>query len=232
MAKNCIRWLIILCTTYCYSSCVFENGRTDTDRLTEVGATFTPDSIKPLIVADTIKVKQTSTTKIITVIQPTFEQLASIVRKVYLAQIGVRELTGNNDGKYVEIYLRSVGLSKGNPWCAAFVHYCLARGGVSNSISGYAPTSLDKNNLVMYGRRFYVKPHYADVVSFYFPSKHRISHTAFFDEDMGNGFYKSVEGNTGGGGAIGNIVRDGDGVYMMKRSYNATYAISRRIKTK
>lgn len=35
------------------------------------------------------------------------------------AQLGVRELTGNNDGIEVEAYLRSVGLKKGNPYCQA-----------------------------------------------------------------------------------------------------------------
>ena len=37
---------------------------------------------------------------------------------------GVRE-TGKNAGEDVEKYQRSVGLSKGNPWCAAFVSWCV-----------------------------------------------------------------------------------------------------------
>lgn len=37
---------------------------------------------------------------------------------------GVREV-GNNDGYYVRKFLISVGLRAGNPYCAAFVSYCL-----------------------------------------------------------------------------------------------------------
>lgn len=40
------------------------------------------------------------------------------------SQKGVREV-GNNAGKRVGEYLRSVGLPTGNPWCAAFVYWCI-----------------------------------------------------------------------------------------------------------
>jgi hypothetical protein len=39
------------------------------------------------------------------------------------ANKGVREV-GKNAGPDVEKYLKSVGLAKGNPWCAAFVSWC------------------------------------------------------------------------------------------------------------
>jgi hypothetical protein len=38
-------------------------------------------------------------------------------------QIGVREKTGQNDGPQVSAYLRSVGLSAGNPWCMAVQYW-------------------------------------------------------------------------------------------------------------
>jgi len=42
------------------------------------------------------------------------------------SQIGVRERPRNsNRGPEVEKYLRSVGLSGGNAWCAAFVYWCI-----------------------------------------------------------------------------------------------------------
>lgn len=44
--------------------------------------------------------------------------------------LGVTEKTGNNDGKQVEIFLKSVGRKKGDSWCAAFVSYCLTVSGV------------------------------------------------------------------------------------------------------
>ena len=41
----------------------------------------------------------------------------------------VREVGGANRGPRVEEYLRSVGLGPGNPWCAAFVSWCLRHAG-------------------------------------------------------------------------------------------------------
>lgn len=46
----------------------------------------------------------------------------------------VREKTGNNDGKEVEMFLRYTGLNKGNPWCAAFVSYCLGKANVKSPL--------------------------------------------------------------------------------------------------
>ena len=37
----------------------------------------------------------------------------------------VREVGGKNAGPDVEKYLRSLGMSKGSPWCAAFVSWCV-----------------------------------------------------------------------------------------------------------
>lgn len=46
--------------------------------------------------------------------------------------IGVKELTGNNDGKEVEMFIASTGLDPkgGYPWCAAFVTYCFKVNGL------------------------------------------------------------------------------------------------------
>lgn len=46
--------------------------------------------------------------------------------KIALANDGVCEKPKNsNAGPEVEIYLRSVGLGKGYPWCMAFVYWCV-----------------------------------------------------------------------------------------------------------
>lgn len=42
----------------------------------------------------------------------------------------VVERTGRNDGKEVEMFLKSVGRTKGDAWCSAFVSYCLTVSGV------------------------------------------------------------------------------------------------------
>lgn len=40
-----------------------------------------------------------------------------------LSYVGVKEKTGKNDGKEVEMFLRETGLGKGYAWCASFVSY-------------------------------------------------------------------------------------------------------------
>ena len=52
------------------------------------------------------------------------------------SQLGTQEATDNNDGEKVEEYLESTGLGKGNPWCGAFVNWCLEASG----IDGVKPT--------------------------------------------------------------------------------------------
>jgi hypothetical protein len=43
------------------------------------------------------------------------------------SQLGVLERGGPNAGPEVEGYLAGVGLGRGQPWCAAFVHWCVGR---------------------------------------------------------------------------------------------------------
>lgn len=53
--------------------------------------------------------------------------MLSFVREVLNVaekEVWVRE-TGQNRGSRVEEYLRSVGLSPGNPWCCAMVYWCI-----------------------------------------------------------------------------------------------------------
>lgn len=55
---------------------------------------------------------------------PCNKQLLQKSHCIARSQIGVTEKTGKNDGKQVEMYLASVGLSKGNPYCAAGQYWC------------------------------------------------------------------------------------------------------------
>jgi hypothetical protein len=146
------------------------------------------------------------------------------VQAVYTSQIGVTELTGHNDGLMVETYLYSVGLSKGNPWCAAFVKWTFIQAGYSPPITAWSPTAFNSNNVVWNGRYILKQPQAGDVFVLWFPKLRRIAHTGFYDYGINNTVYSSVEGNTNEAGS-----REGDGVYRKKRSYRATYRISRWI---
>ena len=69
------------------------------------------------------------------------------VRQIYTSQIGIRE-KGYNSGVAVERYLRYVNLSKGNPWCAAFVCWAFGEAGVINPRSGWSPALFGEGHLI------------------------------------------------------------------------------------
>ena len=153
---------------------------------------------------------------------PVIEKQFPLLEIVYLSQLGVREKTGKNDGPEVEMYLKATGLGKGNPWCAAFVRWCFDESGTKTTITAWSPTAENKKNLVFKNRDFYKEPQSGDVFTLYYNSLKRVGHTGFFHRKVNSSIYESVEGNTNAEGS-----REGDGVYMKKRSYNATHSISR-----
>ena len=139
----------------------------------------------------------------------------------YLKEVGVKELTGNNDGKKVEEYLKSTGLGKGYSWCAAFVKWVLNQCGVVTSITAWSPTAHNPNNIVYFHTELKKQPKPGDVFCLYSVSKKRIAHTGFFHRLNGN-IITTVEGNTNDGGSF-----NGDGVYMRKRPLKTIYSITR-----
>jgi len=50
--------------------------------------------------------------------------LPQTAAEVSTRYLHVREATNRNDGPEVEMFLRYLGLPKGQPWCAAFSLYC------------------------------------------------------------------------------------------------------------
>lgn len=146
----------------------------------------------------------------------------SVVAAVYMSQVGVRELTGKNDGKQVEKYLRSVGLGKGYAWCAAFVKWCFDSAGVKTTITAWSPSAENKNNYV-YRQSSIKKPiQQADVFTIYFSNLKRIGHTGFVTKRFGTNSIQTVEGNTNSAGS-----REGDGVYVKIRPLSSIYTITR-----
>ena len=77
----------------------------------------------------------------------------SQVQRIYTAELGVREKTGQNDGKRVEQYLRHVALKKGDPWCAAFVCWVFDQAGVANPQTGWAAALFPPEKLVWERRK-------------------------------------------------------------------------------
>lgn len=147
-----------------------------------------------------------------------FVKKEKTLQDIYTAFIGVREATGHNDGKEVEMFLAAVGLGKGYAWCAAFVKYCMLEAGIkaAERMNGMALSCENKGNIITEGYQA------GDVFTLWYVRLGRIGHTGFWDKKINDRIYETVEGNTN---AVGS--REGDGVYRKKRSYNATYSISR-----
>jgi CHAP domain len=154
--------------------------------------------------------------------------VAQLAAKEALANVGVHEEGGENRGKYVETYLRSVGLSAGAPWCAAFVYYRLLQACHNLSVnpkpvppkSGYCPDWQDwaKDNGIWLPVDTEERILPGDLALFYFPAKGRVAHIGIVVGRMaeGQGVY-TVEGNTGP--ERGEVNREGDGVYRKEREW-------------
>lgn len=151
-------------------------------------------------------------------------QLKQRVVDIYTAEIGVRELTGNNDGARVIEYLKAANLTKGNPWCAAFITWTFKQGNVKAVVSGYSPSWFPKSNTIYTkGQKNNRSPDKADVFGIWFQSKNRIAHVGFVDEwTEGVSYAITVEGNTNDAGS-----REGDGVYRKRRLKSQIYKVSR-----
>lgn len=170
--------------------------------------------IKNIEASDTFEIKDTETPN---TIKPN-------IQSIYTSFIGVREKSGKNDGPEVEMFLRTVGLGKGYPWCAAFVKYCLLEAGIESAkkINGMALSCENKSDFVYNKGKKIKEVEAGDVFTLYYAKLKRIGHTGFVDKEINSSIFESVEGNTNIAGS-----REGDGVYRKKRSYNATYSISR-----
>jgi hypothetical protein len=150
-----------------------------------------------------------------------------------MAEIGVRELTGRNDGARVEEYLAVTGFKKGNAWCAAFISWTFERAASDLNIqikhpknawapSWFPPAKTIYNKSARPGDRKLV-PHKADVFGIYYAKDKRIGHVGFIDQWPPNQDYAiTVEGNTNNAGS-----REGDGVYRKRRLKQNIYKVSR-----
>jgi len=144
------------------------------------------------------------------------------------SQIGVREATGRNDGVQIELYLETVGLKKGNPWCAAFVAWCFRQCNINAPLSGYCPVWF-RGNAVIYKRGSGTtfsnsNIRCGDVFGIYFPEMKRIAHQGLI-ESIQKDCIITVEGNTND-----MLSREGDGVYRKRRQVRQIYMVANYIQ--
>jgi len=152
-----------------------------------------------------------------------FGQNAQSVAAIYIAEIGVRELTGKNDGIRVEEYLAAAGRKKGDAWCAAFVTWVFKKAEVKAVVSGWSPDWFPaKSAIYTRGEKSNRMPYMADVFGIYFQELGRIAHCGFVDVWEEGNFCITVEGNTNDTGSS-----EGDGVYRKRRLKSQIYKVSR-----
>jgi hypothetical protein len=123
---------------------------------------------------------------------------------IALAELWVREKTGKNDGWRVEQYLATVGLKKGNPYCAAFVSWVFKQAGYSYPRTGWSPALFPAGRLAKAAAP-------GNVFGIYFPAMKRIAHCGFVVNSRSD-WITTVEGNTDASGG-----REGGGVYQRLR---------------
>lgn len=105
------------------------------------------------------------------------------------SQIGVRELTGHNDGKDIAKYRN--GISNGAPWCASFVSWCYK----GNDVFGYQPSvsgiMMATKQKGLYAQKGAYTPKAGDVMI----QKNGVSHTGIVESVDSDGTIHTIEGN-------------------------------------
>ena len=114
---------------------------------------------------------------------------------IAIAEIGVREATGHNDGRRVEEYLAYTGFGKGHAWCAAFVSWCYGKAGLATPRNAWSPA------LFPMARRYTAQQigqgavRQADLFAIYNQKLRRIDHVGIVSKEEDN-WIVTVEGNT------------------------------------
>lgn len=129
--------------------------------------------------------------------------LSQRVLEIALSQHGVKEEPfASNSGPQVNMYLKSVGLPPGNPWCMAFVYWCVnqaaAELGIKNPLvkTGLVKNQWEKTTLrKLPVRATGIKPGSIFIMLF----KNGTGHTGIIEKIL-NGIAYTVEGNTNDGG--------------------------------
>lgn len=124
---------------------------------------------------------------------------ASQVMRIAKSQIGYKERpSGSNRTKFGKAY----GMN-GTPWCSIFVWWCFKQANASELYFGgkktaYVPTLAD---YYIEHKRIVKKTHgkLGDIVFFDFDRNGNSDHVGFIWKYLGNGYYKTLEGNTGNG---------------------------------
>jgi hypothetical protein len=147
--------------------------------------------------------------------------------------IGVREKGGNNRGfndADLQKILAKAGWIPGYAWCSFFVKAILDGCNIPNTITGWAPSAYNRNDVIYTNGKFYKSYDYNDVLVMtlsYNDGRGRyknIGHTGIV-ELIGQYSVRTIEGNTNVKGQRDS--RSGDGVYQKIRPLTKNLHITR-----
>lgn len=157
--------------------------------------------------------------------------LGKQVVEVAKRYLGVEEQPrGSNQGPYINEFLKHVGLPPGNPWCTAFVSYCVHKAANELGIptdfpkTGWTPALLTyaKQKNILFTRNEIeagVKPLPGWIALFYYPNLHRVAHSGIVVRLLPLGIVQTIEGNTSDDGT-----REGYKVCRRLRRLKTIYA--------
>ncbi|MDR6782660.1 hypothetical protein J2X78_001212 [Pedobacter africanus] len=120
------------------------------------------------------------------------------------AEVGVKELTGKNDGKRIAEYLAYTGIKVPAPYCAAYVSFVFGKAGYSQPRTPWSPAMFPASRIVK-------EPKPGNLFGIYFSELNRIAHVGLVAEVRGE-WLVSYEANSNNNGS-----RNGDGVYQRLR---------------
>ncbi len=144
--------------------------------------------------------------------------------------VGTTEHGGNNAGEQVERFQKSVGISKGDPWCAAFQRHCFEKSAGFLGLtlpgsfpdSGYCPDYqawAKRNDKWLAAKTVKAGddlPRPGDLALFYFAAKGRVAHIGLVTSvNPTTKTFTTIEGNTSDDSGVD---RDGDGVFTKRRT--------------
>ncbi len=125
--------------------------------------------------------------------------------------IGTKESQGDNKGPDVEEFQKAVdGVAAGEPWCMAFVQFCLKKIGGSELFQSEHCLTVWNKTPVEHRRK-----HPVPGVVVIWRMKGTLSGHAGIVTRVNGELMRTIEGNTGPGAGV---VREGDGVYEKSRS--------------
>lgn len=140
---------------------------------------------------------------------PAAVSLGLAATRIARGEDGTREV-GNNGGEKVRQYLASVRLGTGQPWCAAFVYWCVQHACESRKIGNPLPRTGHVLTMWNTAADKFKKPasdaRAGDIFIMQFAGGR--GHTGFIAARDGNTL-TTIEGNTNRDGS-----REGDGVYV------------------